>query len=113
MKADLEKLVMENNRLLIESKDLIDEIKHHRIQEAALKKSNEQRSQHWMKEALVLKHSYSFRFGQIIINAFTKPGKNTILLPYYLVKLFRDIATGRGRDDLSEALKQNLGSPIF
>lgn len=33
------------------------------------------------------KTSISFQVGQVIVRAFTKPGKNTLLAPYYLLRI--------------------------
>lgn len=105
LEYDLEKLVLENSRLLIENTELSDEVKNHRMQSAVTPRDQARRLEYWRREAIVLKHSYSFRLGQIILNAFKLPGKNTILMPYYIVKLILYIISGRGRDELSKALE--------
>lgn len=39
------------------------------------------------KENYDLKCSFSFKWGQLFVNAIVKPGKNTILLPYDAAKM--------------------------
>lgn len=58
-------------------------------------------------ESIVLKNSYSFRLGQILINAVMKPGINTILVPKYFFILAWDIITGKGREKLRNQLKMS------
>jgi len=43
----------------------------------------------------ILKVSYSYRIGQIFVNALRKPGKNTIILPFRFVRLLIEIAFSR------------------
>lgn len=62
----------------------------------------------WHREAIDLRHSYSFRLGKILIDAFARPGKNTFIAPYYLVKLAWDMLSGRGRRKAQQALRQNF-----
>lgn len=116
MEKDLHKMVTENNKLLVESKDLFDEVENYRKQVVALSQPSKNlqpnlatpsygQTDKWRRETIILQHSYSFRLGQILINAFTKPGKNTYMMPYYLVKLVWDMITGRGREQLQKALQ--------
>jgi hypothetical protein len=122
MEVDLEKMVLENNRLLTESKDRFDEAEDLRKRLSALdqnrKKEHGKPTQakqvishdvsnisKWKKEAIVLKCSYSFRLGQILINGFSKPGKNTVLMPFYLASLAWDMISGRGREKVRNALE--------
>ena len=129
LKIELEKMVMENNTLLIESKNLFDETENYRMRLAALgqdpknlhSKPSKERNKNtrnysvsnkdfqlrkWKKEAVIVKYSYSFRLGQILINTFTKPGKNTLLLPYYLFELALDMISGRGREKVKKELDE-------
>lgn len=107
LKSELENQILENNRLLLENKDLNDENKVYRMWEVTSIEPQDHRLLYWKKETIVLQNSYSFRLGQIIINAFKMPGKNTLLMPYYLVKLILDLISGRGRDELRKALERN------
>jgi regulator of replication initiation timing len=107
LNSDLENLVLENNRLLIENKNISDEIENYHMQSAAPTQSQDNRINYWKREAIVLQNSYSFRLGQIIINGFKMPGKSTLLMPYYIVKMILDIIKGRGRDELKKALERN------
>jgi hypothetical protein len=61
--------------------------------------------QKWKREAIELRYSYSFRLGQVLINAVIKPGKNTLLMPYYLTLLTWDIISGRGEEKVKQALE--------
>ena len=136
LEDDLEKIVLENNTLLKESKDYFDEIEHLRKQISFLhqKKAEKKKMQHsktekntvvpvasngskpkelrqlqkWKKESIELRNSYSFRLGQILINTVLKPGKNTLLMPYYLTQLVWDIFTGRGRRKTKQAIEDQL-----
>ena len=36
----------------------------------------------------VVRSSFSFRLGNMLIQAVCRPGRNTILLPYHLIRLF-------------------------
>ena len=46
----------------------------------------------WQKEVHALRNSTSFRLGQALVNAVVKPGKNTVLMPFRVVKiLFEDV----------------------
>lgn len=123
LETDLQKMVIENNQLLKSSKQFFDEIESYRkrlslFDEIYLykneKKSNtvsSYQSMKWKKEAIMVRYSYSFRLGQIFFNAITKPGKDTILMPYYLIKLTFDIITGKGRIKAKEALEGNYFRP--
>lgn len=108
-RGDLQKMAIQNNHLLLEQKALFDETENLRkrlaalseksaVRDSAIKESRslKRQIQNLTHEAIELKKSYSFRLGQIIINAVMRPGKNTILLPYYLLKLARDMVYGRG-----------------
>ena len=106
MSSDLESLVLENNRLLNENQDLVAEVRNYRLQSAAPVPDLDIQARQWIKECLILKNSYSYRLGQIFVNAFKAPGKNTILMPYFLVKLVLDIISGRGREELRKALER-------
>lgn len=107
LNSDLENLVLENNRLLIENTNTRDEIENYHMQSVTPTQSQDNRINYWKREAIVLQNSYSFRLGQIIINAFKMPGKSTLLMPYYIVKMILDIIKGRGRDELKKALERN------
>jgi hypothetical protein len=125
MEADLEKMVLENNRLLTESKDRFDEAEDLRKRLNTLEQSSKKQQgeatqgkwlvsndvgnvSKWRNEAIVLKYSYSFRLGQILINGFSKPGKNTVLMPFYLASLAWDMISGRGREKVRNALEGGL-----
>ena len=59
----------------------------------------------WQRKTIELETSYSFRLGQIVFNSILKPGKNTVLMPYYLTILFWDIVSGRGKTKTKQILK--------
>ena len=40
-------------------------------------------------------NSYAFRVGQVIVDAVRKPGKNTLAMPFRLMRLMFEIATKR------------------
>ncbi len=117
MEADLADIVSENNLLLQENKKYHEKVETYRKQISESKKThNIQRykgsieaipSYKWKKEAIILEYSYSFRLGKILIDSVFKPGKNTLLMPYYLCKLFWEIITGKGRERMRNELKRN------
>ena len=108
MKSDMEKLVIENNRLLMENKDLMDELENSRLRMASSSYEQVKSNQKWNEEAIILRNSYSFRLGQIFVNAVNRPGKDTLLMPYYLLRFFWEIVSGRGRKNVSTSSKQWL-----
>jgi hypothetical protein len=58
------------------------------------------------QEIIKIRYRYSFRLGKILTDAVLRPGKNTVLMPYYLIILFWDIATGRGRRKMEQVLAE-------
>ncbi len=58
------------------------------------------------QEIIKIRYRYSFRLGKILTDAILRPGKNTVLMPYYLIILFWDIATGRGRRKMEQVLAE-------
>ncbi|PTN33799.1 sulfotransferase family protein [Desulfonatronum sp. SC1] len=126
LEKDLHNLTLQNNEYLKQLKDLHDELKENRVRAVSLRQVQEELQQEKQKvakeqkhvaamqerleksrnETLRLKHSYSFRLGHIIVQALTKPGKNTILAPYYLAVLARDILTGRGKARAGEGIQK-------
>ena len=103
LNADLEAMVLDNNRLLIENKDLFE------IAEKYRKRKSKERSsvQSWKREEIKIKNSSSYRLGLIFVMAVREPGKKTLLAPYYLLKLLWDIATNRDRDKVRKAHRNN------
>lgn len=103
LNADLEDMVLDNNRLLIENKDLFE------INENYRKRKSKERSsvQSWKREVIKLKNSSSYRLGLIFVMAFREPGKKTLLVPYYFLRLVWDIATNRDRNKVRKDHKHN------
>ena len=98
---DKERLVLKLSESLIEIKQLNSEIENLRIALNSKKNnqlkvgiigggtsSKDSRTQAELKREIYdLKHSVSFELGQLFVYAISKPGKNTILLPYYVAKM--------------------------
>jgi hypothetical protein len=103
LNADLEDMVLDNNRLLIENKDLFEIAENYRKRES----KKLQPIQNWNREAIELKNSTSYRLGRIFIDAFREPGKRTLLIPYYLVELAWDIVIRRGKSNDEKAHRNN------
>jgi hypothetical protein len=114
METDLQHLVEQNNRLLIKYKDLSDQSEAYRNEIAVVLQrrcnkqalSGKQLANKWKRELISLKYSSSFKLGQILINAIKKPGRNTLLMPYHLVKLAIDRIFGRENENMNTALKE-------
>ena len=103
LNADLEGMVLDNNRLLIENKDLCEINENYRKRES----KKLQPIQSWNWEAIELKNSTSYRLGRIFIDAFREPGKRTLLIPYYLGELAWDIVIRRGKNTVGKAHRNN------
>ena len=129
----LEELTLENNRIVMEQKDLFDEAEHLRRKIAAISRvrampgaeaasvsadkeapisllsvAQEYRPIYSTQEAIELRYSYSYRLGRILLDAVCRPGKNTLLMPYYLVQLVWDMVTGRGRLKVKNELERTM-----
>jgi SAM-dependent methyltransferase len=50
------------------------------------------------KMVQAVRSSFSFQLGSVLVEAFRRPGRNTILLPYYLVRLCIMILKKRKKD---------------
>lgn len=91
LEADMENIVLQNNSYLKEVKDLADKIENLRrsISVASGAKKDAIRKQQLIQKRLnTLQTSLSYRLGNLFVLSIKKPGKNTILLPFRLLKLF-------------------------
>lgn len=89
MKNELHALTLLNNRYLKEIKALKKENDYYKTQiksSQMLLKENSANNKSG-NESIILRDSYSVRAGQIFVNALAKPGKNTIMMPFRLIKL--------------------------
>ena len=132
LENELERLALENNRLVMEQKDLFDEAENMRKKFAAFNQtpkmeqikqpvghatetpqlsllniSRGHQIQNLSQAAIELRYSYSFRLGQILLNAVCRPGKNTLRMPYFLVQLAWDMISGRGRRKVKNELERS------
>lgn len=115
---DMQDLLNENKHLVIQNTDLKDKIefykkkiaskKHGPKNKRKLSSAELNQNKRWKKEYLILKYSYSFRLGQILINAVKSPGRNTILFPYYFTQLLWDMISGKGREKAKAELSKQL-----
>ena len=104
LKRKLEKLVLEVNSYLQKCKDLEDSNENLRIKISIQAKETTKQAKETTKskqelkkiqndikrnrkELFTVKTSTSFQVGQILVNAVAKPGKNTLLFPFYLLRL--------------------------
>lgn len=90
LKKDLEKSVLNANKYLQECIDLRDENENHRIKILALNSEMtevQQKLNDKDQKLIALRNSPTFQIGQVIVKALTKPGKNTFLLPFYLLQI--------------------------
>lgn len=106
LEDDLEQLVTQTNNYLKKNKELEDEIARLRVRNASLAKLTKQtvvsgknglkryngapgeEIKRYRREIQLLKSSYTYRVGYFVVKAFSQPGKNTILLPYRLIRIF-------------------------
>ncbi len=104
MNAQLEEMVLLNNQYLHEIRRMNEELIN-------LKKRlfsdnpncfPETESEHLLYKIQTLetrnfdlRNSFSFRIGQVLIDAVSKPGKNTIILPFRFISLIFDYAFNR------------------
>lgn len=101
LKQELNGAIVEANECLKENKDLRDELESLRIhcsgiqreyagkkeEFAAKKKQSNKLAEQLRHENFSLRTSTSFRVGQVLVNAVAKPGKNTLLLPFSLLRI--------------------------
>ena len=127
--SDLEEMVLENNHLLKTSKDYFEQAEEYRKHLASLKRENKDlrakvsaksnvakkggqpppandQFKKMQQEIIKLRYRYSFRLGKILTDAVLRPGKNTLLMPYFLAILSWDIVTGRGRRKMEQVLAE-------
>ncbi len=78
------KAVFETNKYLMKCKDLTDENKRLKIHITVKQKECEV----LQRKNFNIETTTSFRVGQIFVNAVAKPGKNTLLFPFYLLRTF-------------------------
>ncbi len=87
----LEKDLKKEHRALNQVRSKLDEVKSKRAQCEIRFKAGEKKSMasiHKLeKEVAVLKRSYAFRMGRVLVDAVARPGKNTLMLPLRLVRL--------------------------
>ncbi len=106
LEIDVAKSVSNCNSYLHKIKDLEDEVCHLRIRVTALalaSTNNASESGRQSKgivsgldyelnrcrcELRAMRSSVTYRTGYFVVKAFSKPGKNTILLPYRLIRIF-------------------------
>jgi|GEM_PF-745182 len=91
LKNELSKSITEVNDYFNKYKILNDKLNDLQIELSTKNKQTKKKSEllrNAEKQITILRNSTSFKIGQIIINAFIKPGKNTIMAPISLVKLF-------------------------
>ena len=108
MEGDLHEIIVQNNEFLKQVKDLQDELHEQRIRLSAKNKTqavspakntkksqkkvfqqkNRNNAEKYKNEVVALRNSYSFRIGQILVNTVAKPGVNTIIFPFLLIKVF-------------------------
>lgn len=101
LERELKSAVAEANACLRENTHLDDELVNLRMHLASDKKEFEDarkgieaekqktinQNNQLKKENFSLRTSTSFRVGQVFVQAFAKPGKNTLLLPVYLARI--------------------------
>jgi len=90
LKNELEKSITEVNDYFNKYKMLSDKSNDLQIELSANNKHIKKKTEmlrNAEKQITFLRNSTSFKMGQIIINAFIKPGKNTIMAPILLTKL--------------------------
>jgi hypothetical protein len=80
-----------------------DEYPRQRHNTADKKGSALNASQKWQKEAHELRNSTPFRLGNVIVLAITKPGKNTLFMPYRFFKIIGEVAMKKIRLKRSRA----------
>jgi|MTBAKSStandDraft_2_1061841.scaffolds.fasta_scaffold05479_7 hypothetical protein len=98
LKNNLYKSVSNTNALLKECKNLNERIEELRITISTQNKENKKKKDQLHscekqlkiseQKFLEIKKSTSFQLGLILVNALAKPGKNTIMAPLYLLRLF-------------------------
>ena len=69
----------------------IEKLNKHLSNQEQINIAQAQEVDRWKNEAIALKKSYAFRIGEILINAIKKPGKKTLLMPYYLIKILLEV----------------------
>jgi hypothetical protein len=55
----------------------------------------EAKAEKWKREASDLRSSASFRLGQVLVNAISRPGKNTLFMPFKFLKIIFELIAAR------------------
>ncbi len=81
--ASIEQLTLENNLLNQRVLDLEMELQHQKKINASFLNSRARN----IADSSATFESFSYQLGHLIVTAFKKPGKNTLLLPFRIIKL--------------------------
>ncbi|MCP4021533.1 MAG: hypothetical protein GY729_06810 [Desulfobacteraceae bacterium] len=93
LKTQLESMTLLNNTYLKEIKDLQKqkEYLNFRIRSSLIYAAEQAKR----NDVERFRSSYSFRVGETIVDAVSKPGLNTILMPFRIIKLMFEFISSR------------------